>query len=309
MSIYNFDSLPLENDLTHIINGIIMPLRKSLDGLGIYYKYSYRVKNKNSIESKLTKKTREKGENYKIQDFIGCKFILYFKDDIEVLEKILKRMYKVIDISKNENENLEVFKPERLNFVCEIPNENLNDIDDSLFKNFPIDKTFEIQLRTVFSEGWLEIEHDIRYKEFDNKNSSWNKYLDLTRVLIGLNATLQNCDWTMVSLMERMAYKNYKYHEWDYMIKNKFHLRITDNSISKEISEKFDETDNNIAKTVYRASRSKILKNYPTNLPITIDNIIYITLLIEKIEDVISIPDNLKKIYKDFNNQINNSTA
>lgn len=62
-----------------------------------------------------------------------------------------------------------VFMPTRLNLIFRMDDfcsrelvnvlKDIDGIDSSL-----IDCTYEIQLRTVLSEGWHEVEHDLRYK-------------------------------------------------------------------------------------------------------------------------------------------------
>lgn len=275
---------------------IIYPLKQRLDSLHIYYKETNRFKSVESIENKISKKIAA-NPDYLMQDMFGCRFIFYFRDDVELCESLIKSIYIVDNISKSKTNNIEEFSPERLNYVCKLP-EN-HQIEETIFTDYSIDRTFEIQLRTVFSEGWLEIEHDLRYKEKDVPDSSWKKYIDLTRVLIGLSATLQNCDWTMLSLMDKMAYTNYKNAEWNYMIKNKFHLQITDHSIDSEIAE-FLSKNKGIAKIIFRSNRKKILKVFPSGLPMNINNLIYITCLEEGVKTDFAIPIPIKKQYKEF---------
>lgn len=290
----DFENLPTIAE--SIGKDIISPLKQRLDALHIYYKESNRFKSGDSIKNKITHKMKENPE-YLMQDVFGCRFIFYFRDDVELCENLIQSIYDVVDISKNNSSNIEEFSPERLNYVCKLPKEN--QIDKSLFINYSIDRTFEIQLRTIFSEGWLEVEHDLRYKEKDNPESSWNKYKDLTRVLIGLSATLQNCDWTMLSLIDKMSYKNYKNSEWNYMIKNKFHLHITDHSIDSEVAA-FLSKDKESAKKIFRCNRNKILESFPSGLPMNINNLIYITSLVENIKTDFKIPVPIQNQYNGF---------
>ena len=275
---------------------IISPLKQRLDSLHIYYKETNRFKSVESLKNKISKKI-EHNPDYLMQDVFGCRFIFYFRDDVELCESLINSIYTVDSISKNESTNIEEFSPERLNYVCKLPIDH--QIDESIFSNYSIDKTFEIQLRTIFSEGWLEVEHDLRYKEKESPDSSWNKYKDLTRVLIGLSATLQNCDWTMLSLLDKMAYTNYKNSEWNYMIKNKFHLQITDHSIDSEIAD-FLSKNKEIAKRIFRSNRKKILNAYPSGIPMNINNLVYVTCLEEGIETDFKIPIQIKNQYEEF---------
>lgn len=105
-------------------------------------------------------------------------------------------------------EETDKFKPLRINYVCELPDKIERLFDDKIWA-YPIDKSFEIQIRTIFSEGWHEIEHDFRYK----CQEEWGKNDDLSRTLNGILATLDNCDWAIASLFSQMAYRHYKAKE------------------------------------------------------------------------------------------------
>lgn len=136
-----------------------------------------------------------------------------------------------------------------------------------------LDDTFEVQIRTVLSEGWHEVEHDLRYKCQDD----WSGYSDLGRALNGIFATLETSDWGMMKLFETLAYRHYKAGEWSQMVRTKFRLR-SESDLSKEVVDRlklYPET----GKKIFRINReiflSRIIKN-KVELPINADNIIYI---------------------------------
>ena len=140
------------------------------------------------------------------------------------------------------------------------------------FGKYNIDTTFEIQIRTVFSEGWHEVEHDMRYKCED----SWKEYEDYLRILYGIFATLNTCDWAMVKLFSDLAHDNYKRGQWDDMIRNKFRVKMKDGKLSENIKVLFDE-DHEVAKAIYRYDREQlmdILYNMRFNFPLTADIIV-----------------------------------
>ena len=60
---------------------------------------------------------------------------------------------------RNESE----FKPVKINGVFRLPDYLKQQISDETWE-MCIDDTFEIQLKTVFFEGWHEIEHEDVYK-------------------------------------------------------------------------------------------------------------------------------------------------
>ncbi len=85
-----------------------------------------------------------------------------------------------------------------------------------------IDDTFEIQIKTMFFEGWHEIEHDMRYKG----EELWKNYKGFSRYFNSILATLELCDKSMVTLfgswtfplqirkMERYDQEPFSFEAW-----------------------------------------------------------------------------------------------
>ena len=69
-----------------------------------------------------------------------------------------------------------------------------------------IDNTYEVQIRTILSEGWHEVEHDLRYK----CKEEWNEFKEESRLLNGIYATLESSEWSMLTLFDRLSYSQYK---------------------------------------------------------------------------------------------------
>ena len=186
------------------VNEIIEEIKGVLQKSGLYFRIFGRVKSGPSIEEKIKRKGyRIDGKH--MQDIIGVRITLYFSDDVLLCQKIIEQSYDVVDISKTTAEP-EKFCPERLNLVCSMRDKISDQFDNSIWKEYPIDKTFEVQIRTVFSEGWHEVEHDIRYKSI----ADWSEYPELSRNLNGVFATLETCDWAMLSIINNLAYQQYK---------------------------------------------------------------------------------------------------
>ncbi len=136
----------------------------------------------------------------------------------------------------------------------------------------PLDITFEVQLRSVLSEGWHEVEHDLRYKNKDH----WQDHDDLSRALNGVVATLQTSEWCMGKIFDELSYRHYKNKNWAGMVSSLLKIRMK-GSISKELIKALND-DSNIAKQILKVDRFfliKSLSNSKPRIPITIDNIIY----------------------------------
>lgn len=252
-------------------------VKKLLDKCGLYYKCFCRVKSYKSVSEKITNRRLQGKDDYKLQDLIGLRIVVYFKRDIPLCERLIQKNFQVDNISKDREKD-EIFKPQRINYVCKIPDELMLNFDSMLWKQ-SIDDTFEIQIRTIFSEGWHEIEHDFRYKCEDE----WKESLDLSRTLNGVFATLENCDWTIENLLRELAYKHYKNKEWIPMLKNILKMRIIDEGNMEKIVDCFNR-DNTIAKMFLRMNREEFLvfiSDSENTLPMKLSTIVYLVNLVE----------------------------
>lgn len=279
-----------------IVNTLETTISNRLGRCGIYYKLFCRVKEQSSIDEKIQRKGYSRQENKLMQDIVGVRIVLYFVDDVEICKSIVESTFEIIGTSFSEvNEN--TFEPERINYVCELPEECLEYFDSNVWTEWPIDKTFEIQIRTIFSEGWHEIEHDVRYKS----NTDWTKHKDLSRTLNGTLATLENCEWTILKILDCLSYEQYKQGSWAEMLKNKMRIRLADDSLDVELGKLINEK-NDIAKLLFRIDRADFLKYLASDgvgrIPLTINNIIYIiNLKYLQNEEILSItPLALKRI-------------
>lgn len=265
----------LESEVQSIPPSISKDIERNItdlfDKCGLYYRIFSRCKSGQSAVKKIQlKKYNETGK--KMQDLIGVRVALYFKDDIDVCVEILKSNYNVIEIVRDQ-EKSDTFSPMRLNLVCQMP-ESVSEIISSDLWKFPIDKTFEIQVRTIFSEGWHEVEHDLRYK---NK-SDWSDHIDLSRNLNGILATLETCDWAIINVLDRLAYQKYKNQDWNSMMRNHLRMHLENAPLSSSIVDAFNK-NNALAKEFFRVDRKVILLQLSSDkmfkLPKKLDNIIY----------------------------------
>lgn len=265
----------LEQEVQSIPSSISKDIERNIttlfDKCGLYYRIFSRCKSGQSALEKIQQKRYDE-TGKKMQDLIGVRIALYFKDDIDICIEILKSNYTVIETVRDE-EKSNIFNPMRLNLVCQMP-ENIAEVLSPGLWEFPIDKTFEIQVRTIFSEGWHEVEHDLRYK---NK-SDWDDHVDLSRNLNGILATLETCDWAIINILDRLAYQKYKDRDWNSMMRNHLRMHLENTPLSPSIIDVFDN-DINLAKEFFRVDRKVILLQLSSDkmfmLPKRLDNIIY----------------------------------
>ncbi|MEN5171476.1 hypothetical protein ABE427_01875 [Acinetobacter higginsii] len=174
-------------------------IAKKLQRCEFVHSVRWRVKDVNHLiekivrkrcENKVAKKYQEISvDNYKsvLTDLIGVRAIHLFKDEwYGVHQHILSYWKPVENVSVyfRDGDNIDMFKGHSCKTIKHkagyrsihyiIP---VNQIDGNKI-------TCEIQTRTLFEEGWSEIDHRVRYPNFlDNDNLK--KYLDIFNRLAG----------------------------------------------------------------------------------------------------------------------------
>src|SRR5690554_2149971 len=246
-------------------------IESELDKMGLMYRIFSRVKSPASMKSKIEKKDYlTKGE--KITDIIGVRITLYFKDDVDLVYKILKSM-KNFDHESTDIYSIEEFKPVRCNLTFNLIDDQLQEAISILGKSTEvIDTKYEIQIRTVLSEGWHEVEHDLRYK----CKNDWNGHDDLNRNLNGIFATFETSEFSMLQIFENLCYRHYKDNLIEPLIKTKFRVRLTSEILNDEIKSLLI-SDKELFKKFYRVDRHRFLSKFLKSrivLPLTIDNLI-----------------------------------
>ena len=263
-----------------ITNKLESQMFQHLNQCGLMFRLFSRVKTISSLHHKM----QIKGDSYRtgkslIQDMIGLRIVLYFQDDVDALAFF----YSCGEVVKSSIDEFDTstFRPQRLNLTCNLPAELVEDFRKSLPKELApyIDNTYEIQIRTIFSEGWHEVEHDLRYK----CKEDWEGCESYSRVLNGVIATLETAEWNMKSLFDQMARVNYQNKNYRAMLRNKMHLRIKGEDFSENIND-FLLRNPHVAEGVLNTDRFVIiltLLNHQKSIELTYDNLLF---LINRIE-------------------------
>lgn len=261
--------------LQEIAKRIEDEIADQLNGCGIVYRLFSRVKSELSLECKM----EYKGDKYrsglaKIQDMIGVRIVLYFADDLNVVE-LLVNNNKVVDRSIDEPDSF-TFKPQRLNLVFNISEDVIDSFRDALPEEYAqyIDSTYEIQIRTIFSEGWHEVEHDLRYK----CKEDWVGYESLSRSLNGVIATLETAEWSMQTIFKEMAKENLRSRNYSAMIRNMLHIRLHGNGLSSEL-QRFLSDNPAVAVAAYEMDRTVLvfsLASHKKHIELTYDSVLFI---------------------------------
>lgn len=263
-----------------VMREITDTIEAKLSDVGIMFRLFSRAKAIDSLIKKLDSDS-EYGDSKKLQDLIGIRVVLYFNDDIDTAREIISSAFdeRSNDVSIDENKNDE-FKATRYNIVYSLSSEQTDTLNlgDEAAR---IDNTFELQIRTIFSEGWHEVEHDLRYK----CKSDWNGFDNQSRRLNGVYATLETSEWTMIKIFDELAYSHYKNRDWSAMFRQKFRLRFVDESLDSNLLKIFE--DKELVKRFFRLDRSKLIRDMNRKgfyYPMKLQNLIYFA-NIHKIKD------------------------
>jgi len=261
--------------LDRLSRDISFKIEDELQRSGIFYRIFSRAKSIESIEKKLTSKDYENScDNKKMQDLIGIRITVYFDDDLQIVYQAIKKRFDFIDETIDER-SVNKFEPQRINLVFKMTEEDAKEaIDLAISKYKYIDPTYEVQLRTVLSEGWHEVEHDLRYK----CKKDWIDHSDISHIFNGVYASLVTSDWTIMSIFENLAYSHFKTNNWNAMLRNKFRLRFKEAELDHRIVEILDK-DKILSKELFKTDRSLILNrifNDGIRIPLTLTNMVHI---------------------------------
>jgi ppGpp synthetase/RelA/SpoT-type nucleotidyltranferase len=136
-----------------------------------------RVKEPEHVIEKIIRKTPDRKkkyggdfqftvENYKeqITDLIGVRAIHIFKEEWEEIHRFITNMWKVVEITANVREGDDTKRFEELNIQIHSRKSGYRSVH-YLIESFPTNHRViaEIQVRTIFEEGYGEIDHQLRY--------------------------------------------------------------------------------------------------------------------------------------------------
>lgn len=259
-------------NLERICKKIATNIDDELARVGIFFRIFSRVKTNNSFEHKLESKGADYYDGVKktIQDIIGIRIILYFSDDIPIVHNRLKEFLDFVDEVVDKNEETK-FAPTRINLICRIPSNEIKEFSD-ITQSPIIDTTYEIQLRTILSEGWHEVDHDLRYK----CQVDWENNNDLARNFNGILASLETSEFSILSLFEQLSFRHYKEKNLTATFRTKLRIRVENYNISEELNIYLTES---IVREIFKLNRTEILQFlFQSNIliPLTFENLIYI---------------------------------
>lgn len=253
----------VEVELKHLVE-------ERLKQSGLYYRIFSRIKTADSLARKYQVKSYN--EDKKIQDLVGLRIDVYFEDDLRICRKIMEQMFSMVGWSESEQNEIE-FKPVKINGVFRLPDYLKSQVSGDTW-DMCIDDTFEIQLKTVFFEGWHEIEHDMKYKG----GELWSGKNSFARYFNSILATLELCDKSLVTLFENLGHDLYKERNWAGMMKAHYRLKMEERPMYPELEQLLNEdySESNLGKRLFKTSRQVLvdeLLKQPRRVPINVNTI------------------------------------
>jgi hypothetical protein len=212
-----------------------------------------------------------------MQDLLGIRVVTYFYEDVQLIYNYFKQQPFYIDEQVDIPELTE-FRPRRTNLILRIPNETM-DLWNQAIKGDNekrlkfVDSTYELQLRTIFSEGWHEIDHSLRYKCPQN----WFLLTEEERLFNGIFASLETSDQTLLKLFDDMAYKHYKNRNAEPLIRSKFRLNFGTDKLNNGLEDIIIK-QKGLMKIIQRLDRKEIvmtLLQQPKSFPVNVNNFLY----------------------------------
>lgn len=250
---------------------------EEMSRFGILCRVFSRVKSEKSVKEKFSRKgDGYYNKNKMMQDLFGIRIVAYFYEDLDFIEKLLSKQFHEVDRNVDKG-GLTEFKPLPRNIVYRLPDSEVKTMDEikSTYDEYKyIDSTFEIQLRSVLSEGWHEVDHVLRYK----CHEEWNDIPEYERMLNGIYATLETSDKALKAMFDEVAYRHYKNRNITGMLRTKFRLEILPYPLSEELS-KILSTDGRLWRKIHKIDRKEFLIALSESniyLPITFDNLVFV---------------------------------
>jgi len=154
---------PLYEDFNERIKNLLQSL---IDENNIkYHLIESRTKSIESFKGKILRKDNKYSNPIEeMTDLAGVRIILYYQDDVEKIEEILKKEF-IIDeensIDKGKLLKTNEFGYQSVHYVIKLSDKRSTLIEWKRFSTFKA----EVQIRTVLQHSWASISHELEYKK------------------------------------------------------------------------------------------------------------------------------------------------
>lgn len=165
------------------------------------HSYRFRIKKTGSLLAKIIRKGAERKVEYtptnyfqKITDLLGIRILYIFKEDFwsvhqQIMNEYENQLAQDISIKLKKGDDQEMYKQllKEYSNVRVDENKIYRSIHYTIYadkNNIDLYPRVEIQTRTIFEEGWSEINHKLVYKK-GSGNSGLKKTSDVLSSMVG----------------------------------------------------------------------------------------------------------------------------
>lgn len=183
-----------KDNLLRLWGLLVSNLESILKEEGIkYFNIKYRIKELESIKTKIWKKWNYK-EISDIDDICWLRITCFYEDDVEKIAELLCSKIKWLKKEVKDVSEVDRFWYRGTHLTWKI---------EKIWEKIPTFKWlseywFEIQIRTVVTHAWAEVEHQLSYK--------WDTAIpeSIKRELSGISQKLEEIDRQFVSIREAL---------------------------------------------------------------------------------------------------------
>lgn len=121
-------------------------------------------------------KTKYEHPFEQIQDLVGARVIVFYKQDVEAVCEIVEKNFHRIERKELAPDDADKFGYVGMHYILGIPEDVIEDDADR-------DRTpqfFELQIKTLFQHAWSEAEHDVGYKPSDKISTHQKRQMAFT---------------------------------------------------------------------------------------------------------------------------------
>jgi ppGpp synthetase/RelA/SpoT-type nucleotidyltranferase len=156
-------------------------LQDNLRGIDRIDRIGARAKSPERFLAKAMRALEDGGAKYdhpfeQIRDLLGARVIVFYKQDVEVVNDAVVRYYKPIEQRELIPERESEFGYFGKHFILALPEELFDDHADRA--RSPV--FFELQVKTLFQHAWSEAGHDLAYKPNAELTSLQKRMVALT---------------------------------------------------------------------------------------------------------------------------------
>ena len=190
-----------DSDRTNVYPDIIKEYITQISKFDAIHSYRYRIKDTDSLIKKIITKANTKDKRvtpesylYKITDLLGIRVLYHFKEDYykvhqQLMDAYQPQLVENVHIKLQTGDDKSIY--EKILGCDPVIEENntYRSIHYTLNTGGAKSARLEIQTRTIFEEGWSEINHKLVYKNQDVAD-----YFALTQASKILSTLVGNCD-------------------------------------------------------------------------------------------------------------------